>query len=108
MLAKEDRPVDLLNILRAMLVDNFPVPKSCGNPLPESANGGSIVSGWLESHMEGMSAFRGRRRMAEIIAAETSRDIRVRLGCPDGVSGCLETWLSDIRVRVLHGEYQGV
>lgn len=102
LLAKMDKPADLLHILQAMLVDNFPIPRRAGKPVPGALNGGSIVSAWLDNHLESMSAFRGQRKMQEVIAQETSREIRVSRGCAQ----CLPHdpgWEGGLRRRVRRG-----
>ncbi|MEW5312845.1 MAG: hypothetical protein WDW38_004447 [Sanguina aurantia] len=102
LLAKMDKPADLLHILQAMLVDNFPIPRRAGKPVPGALNGGSIVSAWLDNHLESMSAFRGQRKMQEVIAQETSREIRVSRGCAQ----CLPHdpgWEGGLRRRVSRG-----
>ncbi|KAG1675606.1 hypothetical protein FOA52_014194 [Chlamydomonas sp. UWO 241] len=82
MLAKEDRPVDMLNILRAMVQDNLRLPPSATNPLPGDPHGRSIVSSWMESHLDHMRRNRGKSSQEAMMteAREVQVVDGVRLG----------------------------
>ena len=51
--------MDMLNILRVMVGDNLRLPRKASLALPE-AGGRSILSSWMEGHLEQMRRNKGK------------------------------------------------
>ena len=68
-LAREDRPVDILNVLRSMVSDNLRLPRRASAPLIEASAGGrSILTSWMAGHLEQMRKNRGKSVEQNLLA----------------------------------------
>lgn len=56
MLAEEDRPADLLNVLKSMVSFNHPLPKAARAALDHVTPGATLTTAWLPGHFEHMRA----------------------------------------------------
>ena len=59
MLVKNDRPVDVLKIMRQMVQDNLRLPKNATLPLA-GAGDRTLVSAWLDAHLDQMRKNKGK------------------------------------------------